>query len=90
MIMTEILESFDSRLRIGNVGILFNLYREEKISMENRREYEKYLQENYPNDYENFLEYKSKVKAKTPNIKELIFNWLDGESEIPEFKLFIV
>ena len=56
--MTEILESFDSRLRIGNVGILFNLYREEKISIENRREYEKYLQENYPNDYENFLEYK--------------------------------
>lgn len=88
--MTEILESFDSRLRIGNVGILFNVYRREKISMENRMEYEKYLQENYPEDYKDFLEFKNRVKANTPNIKELIFNWLDGKSEIPELKLFLV
>ncbi|MBQ6100484.1 MAG: hypothetical protein IJL02_11565 [Methanobrevibacter sp.] len=88
--MTEILDSFDGGLRIDNVGILFNIYRKEKISIENRRKYEKYLEETYPDDYENFLEYKSKVKAKTPNIKELIFNWLDGKSEILEFKLCIV
>ena len=88
--MTEVLESFDSRLRIGNVGILFDIYRYEKISIENRMEYEKYLKDNYPEDYEEFLEFKSKVKAKTPNIKELIFNWLDGKSEIPELKLFLV
>lgn len=88
--MAEILESFDSGLRIGNVGILFDIYREEKISIDHRREYENYLKENYPEDYEDFLDFKSRVKAKTPNIKELIFNWLDGKTEIPDLELFLV
>ncbi|MDO5831708.1 MAG: hypothetical protein Q4Q14_02620 [Methanobrevibacter sp.] len=88
--MTEILEPFDGGLRTANVGILFNLYREEKKSYDDRIEYERYLKENYPNEYDDFLKYKSKVKKKTPNIKDLIFNWLDGKSEIPDFNLFIV
>ena len=53
-------------------------------------EYEKYLKDNYPIEYDDFLEYKSKVKSKTPNIKDLIFQWLDGKSDIPDFELFIV
>ena len=88
--MTEILEPFDGGLRTANVGILFNLYRHEKISYKDRVEYEKYLKDNYPIEYVDFLEYKSKVKSKTPNIKELIFQWLDGKSDIPDFELFIV
>ena len=43
-----------------------------------------------PEDFEDFLKFKEKVKNKTPNIKELIFQWLDGKSDIPDFELFIV
>ena len=88
--MTEILEPFDGGLRIANVGILFDLYRHERKSHEDRIEYEKYLRENYPIEYDDFLEYKSKVKSKTPNIKELIFKWLDGKTDIPDLELFLV
>ena len=88
--MTEILEPFDGGLKTSNVGILFNIYREEKKSLEDRIEYENFLKENYPVDYKNFLEFKHKVQLKTPNIKDLIFQWLDGKSEIPNLELFLV
>ena len=88
--MTEILEPFDGGLKTSNVGILFNLYREEKKSLEDRIEYEKFLKENYPSEYDSFLEFKNKVQQKTPNIKELIFQWLDGKSEIPSLELFLI
>lgn len=88
--MTEILDSFDGGLKTSYLGILFNIYIEERISIENRIEYENFLKETYPEDYEDFLEFKSRVKAKTPNIKELIFDWLEGKTEIPELELFLV
>lgn len=88
--MSEILEPFDSGLKTGNITILFNIYRHERISYESRIEYENFLKKNYPKEYDNFLKFKSKVKDKTPNIKELIFQWLDGKKDIPDFELFIV
>ncbi len=88
--MSEILESFDSQLKTGNITILFNIYRHERISYKNRLRYEEYLKENSPEDFEDFLKFKEKVKNKTPNIKELIFQWLDGKSDIPDFELLIV
>ena len=88
--MSEILESFDGELRTSNVGILFNIYREEKKAMNDRIQYENFLKSNYPKEYDNFLEFKSKVKNKTPNIKDLIFSWLDGKTEIPDLELFLV
>ncbi len=88
--MREILEPFDGGLKTPNVGILFNIYREEKKSFEDRIEYENFLKDNYPSEYESFLEFKHKVQLKTPNIKELIFKWLDGKSEIPNLELFLV
>lgn len=88
--MSEILEPFDSGLKTGNITILFNIYRHERISYENRIEYENFLKKNYPKEYDNFLKFKSKVKDKTPNIKELIFQWLDGKKDITDFELFIV
>ncbi len=88
--MTEILDSFDGGLKTSYLGILFNIYIEERISIENRIEYENFLKVTYPEDYEDFLEFKSRVKAKTPNIKELIFDWLEGKTEIPELELFLV
>ena len=88
--MNDVLGPFDGGLRTANVGILFNLYRHEKKSQEDRIEYEKYLKENYPDEYDDFLMYKSKVKSKTPNIKELIFQWLDGKADIPDLELLLL
>jgi hypothetical protein len=88
--MSKILEPFDSGLRTGNITILFNIYRHERISYDNRIRYENFLKNNYPKEYENFLEFKVKVKNKTPNIKELIFQWLDGKRDIPDLELFLV
>lgn len=88
--MSEILEPFDSGLKTGNITILFNIYRHERISYQNRIRYENFLKNNYPKEYENFLEFKVKVKNKTPNIKELIFQWLDGKRDIPDLELFLV
>lgn len=88
--MNEILEPFDGGLRTANVGILFNLYRRERKSYQDRIEYETYLKDNYPKEYDDFLDYKSRVKSKTPDIKDLIFKWLDGKSDIPDFELFLV
>ncbi|MBR3156391.1 hypothetical protein [Methanobrevibacter sp. UBA212] len=88
--MSEILEPFDSGLKTGNITILFNIYRHERISYQNRIRYENFLKNNYPKEYDNFLEFKIKVKNKTPNIKELIFQWLDGKRDIPDLELFLV
>ena len=88
--MSEIFEPFDGCLRTGNITILFNIYRHERISYRDRLEYEEYLEENYPEDFEDFLKFKEKVKNKTPNIKDLIFKWLDGKSDIPDLELFLV
>ena len=88
--MSEILEPFDSGLKTGNITILFNIYRHERISYQNRIRYENFLKNNYPKEHDNFLEFKIKVKNKTPNIKELIFQWLDGKRDIPDLELFLV
>ena len=88
--MSEILEPFDSGLKTGNITILFNIYRHERISYQNRIRYENFLTNNHPKEYDNFLEFKIKVKNKTPNIKELIFQWLDGKRDIPDLELFLV
>lgn len=88
--MPNTLETFDRGLGISNLAILFKIYDKEWNSKESRIVYENFLKVNYSNEYNDFLDYKSKVKAKTHNIKELIFDWMDGKRELPEFKLFDV
>lgn len=88
--MSDAFETFDGGLKMSNFGILLKIYAKEKKSQECRNSYEKFLMDNYPKEYEEFLEFKMKVKQKTPNIKELIFDWLDGKREIPDFELFDV
>ncbi len=90
IIMSNALETFDGGLGMSNLGILLKIYGKEKYSKESRKNYEEFLKNNYPDEYEDFLDYKLKVKKKTPNIKDLIFDWMDGKSEIPDFELFDV
>jgi len=88
--MSDVLETFDGGLTISNLGILLKVYGKERKSKECRQIYEDLLKNNYPQEFEDFLDFKRKVEEKTPNIKELIFEWMDGKREIPSFELFDV
>ena len=88
--MPNNLQSFDGGLGISNLAILFKIYGKEKNSIESRVNYENFLKTNYPNEYADFLDYKCKVKEKTPDIKSLIFDWMDGKTDLPDFELFDV
>lgn len=88
--MSNDLNAFDGGLGISNLTILFKIYGKEKISKESRIQYENFLKNTYPNEYNDFLDYKRKVKTRTPNIKELVFDWMDGKKELLDFELFDV
>lgn len=88
--MSDVLETFDGGLGISNLGILLKIYGKEWKSKECRQIYENFLKNNYPREFEDFLEFKRKVEEKTPNIKELIFDWMDGKRDSPNFELFDV
>ena len=88
--MSDVLETFDGGLGISNLAILLKIYGKERKSKECRQDYENFLKNNYPNEFDDFLEFKRKVERKTPNIKELIFEWMDGKRDIPNFELFDV
>lgn len=88
--MSNALETFDGGLGMSNLAILFKIYGKEKGSKESRKNYEEFLKINYPNEYSDFLDFKRKVEEKTPNIKYLIFDWMDGKCGVPPFELFDV
>ncbi|WP_458455531.1 hypothetical protein [Methanobrevibacter sp.] len=88
--MSNAFETFDGGLGISNLGILFKIYGKEKKSKKSRENYENFLKKNYPKEYVDFLDFKTKVEKKTPNIKEIIFDWMDGKRELPNFELFDV
>lgn len=88
--MSNDLNAFDGGLGISNLTILFKIYGKEKISKESRVQYENFLKNTYPKEYNDFLDYKRKVKTRTPNIKELVFDWMDGKKELLDFELFDV
>jgi hypothetical protein len=86
--MSEMIDKFDGGLGLIDLDILLILYRKEKKSLESREKYENYLKENFPEDYNNFLKYKNMVEERTPNLKEIYFDWLDGKIEELDFSLF--
>ena len=86
--MSEIMDKFDGGLGLTNIDILFNYYRKERKSDEKLKEYISYLEDNYPTDYENFLEYKKMVENRTPNLKNISYEWLDGKIKELDFRLF--
>lgn len=88
--MSNELSTFDGGLGISNLAILFKIYGKEKISRESRIQYENFLKDSYPKEYKDFLDYKRKVQTRTPNIKQLIFDWMDGKKELLDFELFDV
>ncbi len=86
--MSKIMDKFDGGLGLSNLDILLNFYRKERKSSELYERYENYLKENFPEDYENFLKYKKMVEERTPNLKEIYYEFLDGKREELDFSLF--
>ena len=82
------LESFDDRFTISVVEILLHSYRNEKESIEDKISYEKHIRELYPKEFNDFLEYKRKVEKRTPNLKQIYFDWIDGKIKDLNFDYF--
>ena len=82
------LKSFDDRFTISVVEILLHSYRNENESIENKISYEKHIRELYPKEFNDFLEYKQKVEKRTPNLKQIYFDWIDGKIKDLNFDYF--
>lgn len=86
--MFKELKSFDDEFTINVVEILICSYRKEKKSIEDKINYENRIKKIYPKEYDNFLEYKQKVEIRTPNLKQIYFDWLDGKINDLDFNYF--
>ena len=82
------LKSCDDRFTISVVEILLHSYRNENESIENKISYEKHIRELYPKEFNDFLEYKQKVEKRTPNLKQIYFDWIDGKIKDLNFDYF--
>ena len=49
---------------------------------------EEYYKEKYPEEYDKFLKYEKELKKRTPNIKQIYFDYLDGKIEHPGWEYF--
>ncbi len=81
-------KSFDDEFSINVVEILLLSYNHEKESLQDKINYEKDIKELYPKEYQNFLEYKEEVENRTPNLKQICFDWFDGKIDDLNFDYF--
>ena len=81
-------DSFCGGLRPSNINILFRFYRLERKSKEKLDEYLDYIKSNDLEKYNDFLEYKNKVEKRTPNLREIYYDFLDGKIDELNFELF--
>lgn len=82
------LNCFNDEFTINVVEILLHSYRNEKNSIEDKIAYEKHIKELYPKEFDDFLEYKQKVERRTPNLKQIYFDWIDGKIKKLDFDYF--
>ena len=71
-------DAFDDSRTIPFIEILCCSYQKERISLKDKVEYEKFIQKVYLDEFDKFLLYRERVEAKTPNLKEMYYDWLDG------------
>lgn len=86
MLCGDIFVDFDGD--ISPLSLLLHLYRSEHDSPQKVKEIEDYYKLHYPESYEKFLDYKEKIEKRTPNIKQIYFDYLEGKRDHPEFKYF--
>lgn len=80
--------NFDGRYARNNLQLLFRMYLFEHSNPKERQELEEYLKTNFPEEFKDFKEYESKIEKRTPNIKQMYFDYLDGKRDHPDFKYF--
>ena len=82
-------DSFSSGLKPSKYGILLRTYRLERISAEKLEEFLNDLWNDDSNEYDDFLSYKKMVENRTPNLKEIYHEFLDGKRKDVDFDLFL-
>ena len=80
--------NYDGGYARNSLEILFRMYMLEHDNPKKRRELEQYLKDNHPDEYNEFKDYEEKIERRTPNIKQMYFDYLDDKREIPDFKYF--
>ena len=86
MLCKDIFIDFDKDINL--LSILLHLYRCEHDSPKKMEECKNYYKLNFPKDYEKFLIYKENIEKRTPNIKQMYFDFLEGKRDHPDFKYF--
>lgn len=81
-------DGFCSGLKPSKVFILLETYSIERKSKKDLKEYLNYLKNNDLDEYNDFLNYKDFVEKRTPNLKELYYEFLDGKRKNINFDLF--
>ena len=81
-------KGFCSGLKPSKVFILLETYSIERRSKKDLKEYLNYLKNNDLDEYNDFLNYKDFVEKRTPNLKELYYEFLDGKRKNMNFDLF--
>lgn len=81
-------DGFCSGLKPSKVYTLLETYRIERISKESLNEHLNYLKNKNFDEYVDFLNYKDFVEKRTPNLKEIYYEFLDGKRKDLDFDLF--
>ena len=81
-------DGFCSGLKPSKVFTLLETYKLERESKEELNEHLNYLKNKNSDEYADFLKYKEFVEKRTPNLKELYYEFLDGKRKDLDFELF--
>ena len=81
--------NFDGGYARNSLHILIRLYRLEHKDPQARIRLEEHIEVNYPEEFKKFKEYEHIIEERTPNIKQMYFDYLDGKREHPEFEYFL-
>ena len=68
--------------------MLFQFYYLEHDNPDRRKGLEEYYRDKYPKEFDKFLKYERELEKRTPNIKQMYFDYLDGKREHPGFEYF--
>ena len=68
--------------------MLFQFYHLEHNNPDRRKGLEEYYKDKYPKEYDKFLKYERELEKRTPNIKQMYFDYLDGKRDHPGFEYF--
>lgn len=81
-------DGFCSGLKPSKINILLRTYRLERKSKQELDDYLIDLKMDNLNEYNDFLSYKEFVENRTPNLKEIYYDFLDGKINKINFELF--